>query len=296
MNEMVMDPYETAAQIEREMEGPARNVVEALIRVVRDLPAVAKDEKMAGESGGYKYRGIEAMTAAAQPLFGKHGVLVCPRVLETMTEPITKGGKPWVHRTMKVEYVLRGSAASEDYVVVGPFVAEADDNSDKSANKCLTQAFKQMLLQVLVISDRKDDPDDANVDRDAPAELQPVGETFAEVAYNNAVKQGYTRADLDGVVQEHSPRMRLAHVLHGDEYQRVRDAWAAFKAANPIAAPAQPSSSGQGEPASGDSVAPTSTENDMGSQDSPAGAAKLESAVLGSKAREARRHQEEDTC
>jgi hypothetical protein len=215
-------------------EFPPRHVVESLVRVVRDLPAIGKDEKMAGESGGYKYRGIEQMTAAAQPLFGRHGIIACPRVLESVTTPITKGNKPWVHREMRVEYVLRGVNGPDDFVVMGPFVVEADDNSDKSANKCMTQAFKQMLLQVLMISDRKDDPDEANVGRDAAPEVsETVGNDLATPTYRKAQQDGYTAAELDMVASEVVGRaVVLADVLR-TEWAAVRDAWIVYRQENP---------------------------------------------------------------
>lgn len=283
----IADLYDQAEQAERVRaslvgEEPPRNVVEALIRVVRDLPAIGKGERMQGPTGGYAYRGIEAMTAAAQPLFGKHGVLVCPRVLESTVTPIEKGGKPWVHREMKVEYVLRGPGEPEDWVLIGPFVAEADDNSDKSANKCMTQAYKQMLLQVLCISDRKDDPDEANQGRDGPPVDEPVGFDLAEPTYKRAEQDGFTRDELDAVAADAVGRaVKLPEVLR-TEWKQVRDAWQAFREERQkIAPPAQESSfSPEGEPAPTDSATSEASTGADTPQGAPAGG-----AALGSRAK-----------
>jgi hypothetical protein len=206
-------------------EKPPKDVVEALIRVIRDLPAVGKGERMAGPTGGYAFRGIEAMTAAAQPLFGKHGVLVCPEVASTTVVPIEKGGKPWVHRESKILYRLRGMNGPDDYITVGPFFAEADDNSDKSANKCMTQAYKQMLLQVLCISDRKDDPDGASLDRDGPRVEQTVDAAVAEATYVGAEKRGFSRAEIDSVASQAVGRDVVLPDVLRSEWSIVRDAW-----------------------------------------------------------------------
>lgn len=264
-------------------ESPARNVVEALIRVVRDLPAVGKGERMDPKAGGYAYRGIEAMTSAAQPLFGKHGVLVCPRVLDSVTTPITKGGQPWVHREMRVEYVLRGPNEPEDWIIVGPFVVEADDNSDKSANKCMTQAFKQMLLQVLVISDRKDDPDEVNRDRDAPSAPEVVGMDLAEPTYKRAEKDGFTREELDGVAADAVGRpVKLPEVLRS-EWSAVRDAWQSYRQEHQTVPPAQGSSfPPEGPPAPADDDASETSKDAGPSQGRPAGG-----TALGSRSKKA---------
>jgi predicted nucleic acid-binding Zn-ribbon protein len=54
----------------------------------------------------------------------------------------------------------------EDCIEVGPIFAVGRDNADKGANKCMTQAFKYLLLQLLCVSDSKDDTDAASIEAD----------------------------------------------------------------------------------------------------------------------------------
>lgn len=145
----------------RPVEDPARNVVEALTRVMRDMPAIGKDKEMGSGNSGYRYRSVEAITSSAATLFGRHGILVVPRVTERAVQEIKmgSGSSIWTEDHLTVLYTLYGPGGVEDRIEAGPFHALARDNSDKGTLKAMTQAFKMMLLQVLCIGDNKDDPD-----------------------------------------------------------------------------------------------------------------------------------------
>ena len=75
---------------------------------------------------------------------------------------ITVNGNPWTDTFLEVQYRVYGPGGKEDAITVGPLLAIGRDNSDKGANKAMTQAFKYALLQVLCISDKKDDGDQAS--------------------------------------------------------------------------------------------------------------------------------------
>lgn len=159
-----------------------RTVTEAIARVMAELPAIGKDGRAAAQQGGYAYRGIEAITAEAQGLFGKYGVVFVPRVVSHEIKDITVQNKPWTDTILTVEYdvfgpghgreVVNGFGRTivDDMLTVGPLLAIGRDNSDKGANKAMTQAFKYALLQVLCISDKKDDGDSSTHEADARPE------------------------------------------------------------------------------------------------------------------------------
>lgn len=150
---------------------PARNVVEALRRVMRDLPAIGKDNTASPQQGGYAYRGIEQITQHTQRLFALHGVVFVPRVVSYEVRDLTINNKPWTDVYELVEYDVYGPAGVDDRITVGPILAIGRDNSDKGGNKCLTQAYKYALLQALSISDAKDDADGTTHEADpAPRE------------------------------------------------------------------------------------------------------------------------------
>lgn len=135
---------------------PAKNVVEALSRVMADLPGIGRTDR---SEQGYQYRGIEAITRHAQGLFAKHGVVTVPRVARRTVKDFTINNRPWTEDELWVHYRFYGPAGTEDFIEVGPLVGLGRDNSDKGANKAMTQAYKYALVQVLCIGDGKDDVD-----------------------------------------------------------------------------------------------------------------------------------------
>jgi hypothetical protein len=146
------------------------NVTEALAAVMAELPGIGKDGKADPAQGGYRYRGIEQITAHAQTLLAKHGVVPYPRVKgDPKIVPITVNSKPWTDTILKVEYRFKhGPSDTEE--LAGPFIGIGRDNSDKGANKCMTQTFKYALIQVLCIGDKADDADGQSHEADAPQE------------------------------------------------------------------------------------------------------------------------------
>ena len=132
--------------------------VEALNAVMADMPGVPKGRKADPKQGGYAYRGIEDITLVLQPILAKHGVVFIPHVELIEIKDITVADKPWTDTILSVSYDIR-SVGSDEVITCGPFIGIGRDNSDKGANKAMTQAWKYCLLQVLCIADQADDAD-----------------------------------------------------------------------------------------------------------------------------------------
>jgi hypothetical protein len=170
------------------------SVHQALAAVMAELPAIGKDDHASPQQGGYAYRGIEAITGHAQPLFAKHGVVTVPRVQSVDVRELTVNGKPWTDTTLVVEYTIVGPDGS---TLTATCVGIGRDNADKGANKAMTQAFKYLLLQVLCISDAKDDADGTTVTADAP---KPADEQLTEFKRLCAALDLTTAKDKAGFV------------------------------------------------------------------------------------------------
>lgn len=146
-------------------------VVASLAKVMAELPGIGKNETASPAQGGYAYRGIEAITRAVQPLLAKHGVVFVPRVEDCTITDITVNGKPWTDTRLTISWTIYGP---EDSWIPGPrVVAIGRDNADKGANKAMTQGWKYALLQVLCISDARDDADGTTVESDLPPDPEP---------------------------------------------------------------------------------------------------------------------------
>lgn len=177
-------------------EARAGNVIEALCRVARDLPAIGRDQTASAQQGGYAYRGIEQITKHVQSLFAEHGVVFTPHVRSYEVRDLVINGKPWTDIYEMVEYTVYGPGGVEDRITVGPILAVGRDNSDKGGNKCLTQAYKYALIQALTISDAKDDADGATHEADA-GRLAPPVEVPAQLA---AILKAVEDAPDDGLL------------------------------------------------------------------------------------------------
>lgn len=155
-------------------ETPARptNVIEAIAAVMRDLPPIGKDSEVKGDGPSYKFRGIEAITAAAQKLCGKHCVVFVPRVVGMESREVSVGsrGAVWDEYTVTVEYDVFGPGGVSDCLPTPVRVVQLGrDNSDKGIAKAMTMAYKTALNQVFCIGDSKNDSDSErheNADRD----------------------------------------------------------------------------------------------------------------------------------
>lgn len=157
-------------------EARAGNVVEALARVARDLPGIGKDSRAAPDQGGYAYRGIEAITQAVQPLLAREGIVFVPAVQLWVRDEVLVGRdkKVWHDDRMQIVYTVYGPAGADDKIEVGPIPAIGRDGTDKGANKCMTQAFKYALLQVLCVADSKDDGDNQHQEAERDQEPEPI--------------------------------------------------------------------------------------------------------------------------
>jgi hypothetical protein len=136
-----------------------------------ELPAIAKDQK---SPQGYQYRGIEQITKEAQGLFAEYGIVFAPQVEMFEQRDLVVNSKPWTDQRLLVRYKVYGPGGIEDFIeVCVPGIGR--DNSDKGANKAMSQAFKYALLQVLCIADAKDDADaDASHEAEPPASSAPA--------------------------------------------------------------------------------------------------------------------------
>jgi hypothetical protein len=147
-----------SAQTPDDTELPARDVVQALARVGRDLPGIGRDQRALDEHGGYAYRGIDQITSYAAPLLARHGVVFIPQVQRIEIREHTVHGTIWTDTILTVRYRICGPGGSDDYVDA-VVIGIGRDNADKGANKALTQAYKYALIQTLCVADSRDDAD-----------------------------------------------------------------------------------------------------------------------------------------
>jgi hypothetical protein len=126
-------------------------------KIMAEVGAIEKSKKNAQQ--GYKFRGIDDVFAAFQPVLAKHGVFYVPDVLNAITtDRVTKAGSSLIYTNLTVAYTFFAPDGSSVRSVV---VGEAMDMADKSSNKAMSAALKYALLQIFCV------PTEAMEDADA---------------------------------------------------------------------------------------------------------------------------------
>lgn len=123
-------------------------IFELIPKIMSEVGAIEKTRTNT-QGSGYKFRGIDDVYAALQPLLHKHGVFFVPNVLKTTREERqSKAGGNLIYTVLEVKYAFFADDGSTfESVVTG----EAMDSGDKSSNKAMSAALKYVLLQVFCI-------------------------------------------------------------------------------------------------------------------------------------------------
>lgn len=154
------------------MEG---KIYEAMAQVMSAIKPIAKDKKC--QTGAtFKYRGIDDVYNALQPLLADAGIFTLPHMLErTCEERKTAKGSTVQVVTARMKYVFMTTDGSS---VEAEVIGEAMDSGDKATNKAMAIAHKYALFQTFCIpTDDMPDPDAEAQEltpRHAPARKAPA--------------------------------------------------------------------------------------------------------------------------
>jgi hypothetical protein len=116
-----------------------------MANIMAEIAAVKKEKTMMG-GASYKYRGIDDVMNALHNLFANHGVVITSRIAESECK-VSMSGKE-THAIVKVEYTFWAKDGSK---MENLGIGEGMDNRDKAISKALSQAYKNVLLQVFLI-------------------------------------------------------------------------------------------------------------------------------------------------
>ncbi|MBQ2768062.1 MAG: ERF family protein [Clostridia bacterium] len=144
---------------------------EAICAAMGRTGAITKDKKNAQQ--GFKYRGVDDVMNALQPIFSEFCIFCTPKVLDVKREErVTKSGSAMTYTVVTVEYVF--------YAADGSFVScvvcgEGMDSADKSTSKAMSIAFKYACFQLLCIPTEETAPDpDGEYHDKAPKSPDPA--------------------------------------------------------------------------------------------------------------------------
>lgn len=171
-----------------------RNIIEALVAVMREVRAVGKDGRNTQKGQGYDFRGIDGTVNALGPAMRKVGVIPMPTLKSHQYGEVTVGQNrtQQAHSRVEVEYTFHYSNAEGEHSHVAAYVpGEAMDSGDKATAKSMSVAFRTCLLQTFAVPTHERDPDEDSYERSDAPEPIPVEEL------RGAIKHAATYEDLD---------------------------------------------------------------------------------------------------
>jgi hypothetical protein len=121
-----------------------------------EVGAITKDKTNTQQ--GFKYRGIDDVMNALQPLLVKHKVFIVPEVLEQIREDRTSSkGNSLIYSVCKIKYTFFAEDGSNVTAIV---IGEGMDSGDKATNKAMAIAMKYACFQIFCIpTEEMVDPD-----------------------------------------------------------------------------------------------------------------------------------------
>lgn len=129
-------------------------------KAMSKIGAIGKDSAATNYSGKtmYKFRGIDAVYNALNPVMSELGLFIIPEVLEHKREERTStNGSNLIYSIATVKFTMFAPDGSS---VSGIVVGEGMDSGDKSMNKAMSIAMKYFCFQVFCIpTEEMRDPD-----------------------------------------------------------------------------------------------------------------------------------------
>ena len=170
------------------------NIFESINKIMEEVPVIGK-EKL-NKQQGFKFRGIDDVMNALQPLLAKYKVFVVPEILEqTREERVTKNNSNLIYSICKIKYKFY---AEDGSYVEAITIGEGMDSGDKATNKAMAIAMKYALFQVFCIpTEEMKDPDGETPEESKPKASQQIDnldskvtEAEAKAVYAIMVKKG----------------------------------------------------------------------------------------------------------
>ena len=132
------------------------NIYESIASIMQEVPTIGKEK--INKQQGFKYRGIDDVMNAFQPILAKNKVFIVPQVLEqTREERTTRNGGNLIYSICRIKFTFY---AEDGSFIEAITIGEGMDSADKSTNKAMAVAMKYAMFQVFCIpTEEMIDPD-----------------------------------------------------------------------------------------------------------------------------------------
>ena len=144
------------------------SIFEAIPLAMQKVGAIGKDSTATNMSGKqmYKFRGIDAVYNALNPVMAELGLFICPEVLEqTREERKSSSGGTLIYSILKIRFTMYAPDGSNVSCVV---IGEGMDSGDKASNKAMSIALKYACFELFMIPTEEMVDPDAEVHEFAP--------------------------------------------------------------------------------------------------------------------------------
>ena len=133
-----------------------KQIYELIGKAMADVGAIGKES--VNKQQGFKYRGIDAVMNALNPVMQKYGLFVTPEVLnQTREERQTSTGGRLLYSILTMKYTMYAPDGSNVSSIV---IGEGMDSGDKASNEAMAVAMKYAMFQVFCIpTEEMPDPD-----------------------------------------------------------------------------------------------------------------------------------------
>lgn len=171
-----------------------RNIIEALVEVMRRATHVTKDSR--NSHGNFNFRGIDAVINALGPAMREVGVVPQSKVLRYHYGDVVVGQNRTQQAHVQVEVAYSFHYSNGDGVISSieaSVPGEAMDSGDKATAKAMSVAMRIALLQTFALPTTEPDPDHYSYERSA---AQAPGPTPDDVISN--VSWACQQDDLEG--------------------------------------------------------------------------------------------------
>lgn len=169
-----------------------QNIYQSIAGIMTEVPSIGKDKVNTQQR--FKYRGIDDVMNALQPLLAKYRVFIVPEILEQKREErTTKTGGNLIYSICRIKYKFYAEDGSSIEAVT---IGEGMDSGDKATNKAMAIAMKYALFQVFCIP-TEDVPDpDGETPEESKKQIKKISEADANRIKEMMQEQGWNVKEL----------------------------------------------------------------------------------------------------
>ena len=138
----------------------ANDIYSLIGKAMKKVGAIGKDAVATDKNGRmqYKFRGIDAVYNALNPVMSELGLFVCPEIIDQKREErTTTSGGVLKYAILTIKFTMFAPDGSSVSCTV---VGEGMDSGDKASNKAMSVAMKYAMFQLFMIpTEEMVDPD-----------------------------------------------------------------------------------------------------------------------------------------